>query len=580
MAEVIKMPKMSDTMTEGVIAKWHKKVGDKVKSGDLMAEIETDKATMDFESYQEGTLLYIGAQEGSAAPVDSVIAVIGNEGEDYKAALDGAPSEAPGIENKATVEAPAKSEEPAADSPKAEDTKPSAGEAADDSSSDPDAAASAVGATIIRMPLLSDTMTEGVIAEWHKKVGDKVKSDDALADVETDKATMEVVGYAEGTLLYIGVEKGLAAKVNGIIAIVGKEGTDVAPLLKSGSAPKAAATPAETASPEEVKTTSPQSSTEQKTVKQEIQIDSSSRVKASPLARKIAKDKGINIDEVKGSAEGGRIVKKDIEGFTPSTQKIAESDPASSLAPAATNADSTGSTAVTLPQFIGEEKYTEKPVSQMRKVIAKRLSESLFTAPHFYLTMAIDMDRAIQARNTINEFASIKISFNDIVLKAVAIALKQHPNVNSSWLGDKIRYNEHVNIGVAVAVEDGLLVPVVRFADGKSLSHISAEVKDFAQRAKTKKLQPSDWEGSTFTISNLGMFGIDEFTAIINPPDACILAVGGISQIPVVKNGQVVPGNVMKVTLSCDHRVVDGATGSAFLQTLKSLLEEPVRLLV
>ena len=580
MAEVVKMPKMSDTMTEGVIAKWHKKVGDKVKSGDLMAEIETDKATMDFESYQEGTLLYIGAQEGSAAPVDSVIAVIGNEGEDYKAALDGAASELPATETKAPEQAPAKSQEPTADSPKADETKPSPEKSADESSSDPDAAASAVGATIIRMPLLSDTMTEGVIAEWHKKIGDKVKSDDALADVETDKATMEVVGYAEGTLLYIGVEKGQAAKVNGIIAIIGKEGTDVAPLLKSGSAPKAVAAPSKDSAPEEAKAASSESTNEKKEEKQEIQSDSSGRVKASPLARKIAKDKGINIEEVKGSAEGGRIVKKDIEGFTPSTQKIAESAPAGSPAATAPKSDSAGSTAVTIPQFIGEEKYTEKPVSQMRKVIAKRLSESLFTAPHFFLTMAIDMDSAIQARNKINEFASVKISFNDIVLKAVAVALKQHPNVNSSWLGDKIRYNEHINIGVAVAVEDGLLVPVVRFADGKSLSHISAEVKDFAQRAKTKKLQPSDWEGSTFTISNLGMFGIDEFTAIINPPDACILAVGGISQVPVVKNGQVVPGNVMKVTLSCDHRVVDGATGSAFLQTLKSLLEEPVRLLV
>ena len=579
MAEVVKMPKMSDTMTEGVIAKWHKKVGDKVKSGDLMAEIETDKATMDFESYQEGTLLYIGAQEGAAAPVDSVIAVIGVEGEDYKAALDGAASEVPPPENADTGKASAESEKPLETTPKAEESKPTTEEAADESSSDPDAAAAAAGATIIRMPLLSDTMTEGVIAEWHKKVGDKVKSDDALADVETDKATMEVVGYAEGTLLYIGVEKGQAAKVNGIIAIVGKEGTDVAPLLKSGTAPKSAAA-AKTAASAELKAPSEASSNEQKPAEQEIQSDSSSRIKASPLARKIAKDKGINIEEVKGSAEGGRIVKKDIEGFTPSTQKSAEAAPAVSSAPVASGSDSSGSAAVSIPQFIGEEKYTEKPVSQMRKIIAKRLAESLFTAPHFYLTMAIDMDSAIQARNKINEFASMKISFNDIVLKAVAVALKQHPNVNSSWLGDKIRYNEHINIGVAVAVEDGLLVPVVRFADGKSLSHISAEVKDFAQRAKTKKLLPADWEGSTFTISNLGMFGIDEFTAIINPPDACILAVGGISQVPVVKNGQIVPGNVMKVTLSCDHRVVDGATGSAFLQTLKALLEEPVRLLV
>lgn len=570
MAEVVKMPKMSDTMTEGVIAKWHKKVGDKVKSGDVMAEIETDKATMDFESYQEGTLLYIGAQEGSAVPVDSVIAVIGAEGEDYKAALDGEASSA------APAAAAADSEEPAKTSAKPEEASAPAAEAEGDS--DPDAAATAVGATIIRMPLLSDTMTEGVIAEWHKKVGDKVKSDDALADVETDKATMEVVGYAEGTLLYIGVEKGQAAKVNGIIAIVGKEGTDVAPLLKSGSAPKAAATSAEKTEEADSSAKAP-ASEKASAPKQEVQGDSSSRVKASPLARKIAKDKGIDIEQVKGSAEGGRIVKKDIEGFTPSTKQIAEAAPVAAGS-STEKAASTGAAAVTIPQFIGEEKYTEKPVSQMRKVIAKRLSESLFTAPHFYLTMAIDMDSAIQARTKINEFASVKISFNDIVLKAVAIALKQHPNVNSSWLGDKIRYNEHVNIGVAVAVEDGLLVPVVRFADGKSLSHISAEVKDFAQRAKTKKLQPSDWEGSTFTISNLGMFGIDEFTAIINPPDACILAVGGISQVPVVKNGQVVPGNVMKVTLSCDHRVVDGATGSAFLQTLKALLEEPVRLLV
>lgn len=543
MAEVVKMPKMSDTMTEGVIAKWHKKVGDKVGSGDLVAEIETDKATMDFESFQEGTLLYIGAKEGEAAPVDSVIAILGQPGEDFEALLSGAPAQ---------NNAPAPS---AAPESKATDVNTQA-----PSSSDADAEAQ--GATIIRMPLLSDTMKEGVIAEWHKKVGDKVKSDDALADVETDKATMEVIGYAEGTLLYVGVEKGQAAKVNDIIAIVGKEGTDVTPFLNA--APKAVASAAAAPANAETKT-APAAAT-----KQEVQADSGSRLKASPLARKIAKDKGIDLSQVKGSAEGGRIVKKDIEGFTPGAQKVG--------APAAQAA--VEAQAAPIPQFIGEEKYTEKPVSQMRKVIAKRLSESLFTAPHFYLTMSIDMDSAMQARAKINEFSATKISFNDMVLKAVAVALKQHPNVNSSWLGDKIRYNEHVNIGVAVAVEDGLLVPVVRFADGKSLSHISAEVKDFAQRAKTKKLQPSDWEGSTFTISNLGMFGIDEFTAIINPPDACILAVGGIQQVPVVKNGAVVPGNVMKVTLSCDHRVVDGATGAAFLQTLKALLEEPVRLLV
>jgi pyruvate dehydrogenase E2 component (dihydrolipoamide acetyltransferase) len=539
MAEVVKMPKMSDTMTEGVIAKWHKKVGDKIGSGDLVAEIETDKATMDFESFQEGTLLYIGAKEGEAAPVDSVIAILGQPGEDFQSLLSAAPAK----NNTAA--------------PVAEST-PTAVSAQAPASSDADA--EALGATIIRMPLLSDTMTEGVIAEWHKKVGDKVKSDDALADVETDKATMEVIGYAEGTLLYVGVEKGQAAKVNDIIAIVGKAGTDVTPFLNSS--PKVQANAAPSAASSGAIAPAP--------AKQEVQADSSSRVKASPLARKIAKDKGIDLSQVKGSAEGGRIVKKDIEDFTPGIQKGAS----------VTESKSPEAQSVSIPQFIGVEKYTEKPVSQMRKVIAKRLSESLFTAPHFYLTMSIDMDSAMQARTKINEFSATKISFNDMVLKAVAVALKQHPNVNSSWLEDKIRYNEHVNIGVAVAVEDGLLVPVVRFADGKSLSHISAEVKDFAQRAKSKKLQPSDWEGSTFTISNLGMFGIDEFTAIINPPDACILAVGGIQQVPVVKNGAVVPGNVMKVTLSCDHRVVDGATGSAFLQTLKALLEEPVRLLV
>jgi pyruvate dehydrogenase E2 component (dihydrolipoamide acetyltransferase) len=549
MAEVVRMPKMSDTMTDGVLAKWHKKVGDKVKPGDVLAEIETDKATMDFESYQEGTLLFIGIEEGQTAPVDAVIAVVGAEGEDYKTALTGS------AEAKPAEAAPAP----------VEDKKPAATAAP----AAPKADLSKIPATVIRMPALSDTMTEGVINKWNFKVGDKVKSDDSLADVETDKATMEVVGYEDGTLLYIGPKEGEAAPVNGIIAIVGKEGTDITPLLQDTAAAPAATNEAAPAAAEAApsapaaETAAPSSADD-------------SRVKASPLARKIAKDKGINLNDLKGSAEGGRIVKKDIEGYTPSAK------PASAPAPAAAEAAAPAKTAapVVIPQYVGQEKFTEKPVSQMRKVIAKRLAESLFTAPHFYVTMSIDMDQAIVARGKINEVAPVKISFNDFVLKACAVALKQHPNINSSWLGDKIRYNEHINIGVAVAVEDGLLVPVVRFADGKSLSQISVEVKDFAQRAKAKKLQPADWEGSTFTISNLGMFGVDEFTAIINPPDACILAVSGIQQIPVVKNGAVVPGNVMKVTLSCDHRVVDGATGSAFLLTLKSLLEEPVRLLV
>ena len=548
MAEVVKMPKMSDTMTEGVLAKWHKKVGDKVKSGDVLAEVETDKATMDFESFQDGTLLYIGVEEGKAVPVDTVIAVLGKEGEDYKAALDGAASPAPAAEEK-------KEAKPA------EDKKPAATAA-------PKVDTSKIPATVIRMPLLSDTMTEGVIQKWNFKVGDKVKADDSLADVETDKATMEVVGYEAGTLLYIGVKEGEAALVNGIIAIVGKEGTDITPLLQDGggeSAPTAAEpVAAESSSQPVADNTATASATATST-------EDDSRVKASPLARKIAKEKGINLNDVKGTADGGRIVKKDVDEFTPSAKpaQAAAAAPATKEAPAAKP----------IPQYVGEEKYTDRAVTQMRKTITRRLSES-FLIPHFYVTITVDMDQAVAARTKMNEFAPVKISFNDLVLKACAVALKQHPAVNSSWLGESIRTNEHVNIGVAVAVDEGLLVPVVRFADGKSLSAISAEVKDFAQRAKAKKLQLPEMEGSTFTISNLGMFGVDEFTAIINPPGACILAVSGIQQIPVVKNGAVVPGNVMKLTLTCDHRVVDGATGAAFLQTLKGLLEEPVRILI
>ncbi len=565
MAEVVKMPKMSDTMTDGVVAKWHKKVGDKVKSGDVLAEIETDKATMDFESYQDGTLLFIGVEEGKSVPVDEVIAVLGKEGEDYKTALEGAASPAPA--EKKEEEKPAATEKEAAPvADKAPAAAPAPAAKVDTSN---------IPATVIRMPALSDTMTEGIINKWNFKVGDKVKSDDSLADVETDKATMEVVGYEAGTLLYIGPKEGEAAPVNGIIAIVGKEGTDITPLLQDAPA----AAPAGEAKPAEA-TAAPAPAAESAPGNEEAEIThSDGRVKASPLARKIAKDKGIDINAITGTAEGGRIVKKDVEEFKGGESKVAAtSGNSSDVKPAA--AASTPAVPISIPTFTGEEKFTEKPVTQMRKVIAKRLSESLFNAPHFYVTMSIDMDQAIVARNKINEVAPVKISFNDFVLKACAIALKQHPAINSSWLGDKIRYNEHIHIGVAVAVDEGLLVPVIRFADGKSLSHISVEVKDFAQRAKAKKLQPADWEGSTFTISNLGMFGVDEFTAIINPPDACILAISGIQAVPVVKNGAVVPGNIMKVTLSCDHRVVDGATGAAFLQTLKSLLEEPVRLLI
>ncbi|MBD1365535.1 2-oxo acid dehydrogenase subunit E2 [Mucilaginibacter sp. ZT4R22] len=564
MAEVVKMPKMSDTMTEGVLAKWHKKVGDKVKSGDVLAEIETDKATMDFESYQDGTILYIGVEEGNAVPVDAIIAVLGKEGEDYKALLEA--GAAPAAEERA----PEAAKEEAKPAP-AEDKKPAAPVEAK-----PKVDLSSIPAAVIRMPLLSDTMTEGTIEKWYFKVGDTVKADDSLADVATDKATMEVVGYEAGTLLYIGVKEGEAAPVNGIIAIVGKAGTDITPLLDGGAdAPAAEAAPAvEEAAPAATAEAAPTATATGST-------EDDSRVKASPLARKIAKDKGINLNDVKGSADGGRIIKKDIESFTPSAAAAPQAQPAaaSAAAPSAPAA-APAKAPVVLPTFTGEEKFSERNVTQMRKAISRRLAESLFTAPHFYVTMSIDMDQAIAARAKINDVAPVKISFNDFVVKAVAVALKQHPAINSSFLGDKIRTNEHVHIGVAVAVDEGLLVPVIKFADGKSLSHISQEVKEFAGKAKSKKLQPAEMEGSTFTISNLGMFGVDEFTAIINTPNACILAVSGIQAVPVVKNGAVVPGNVMKVTLSSDHRVVDGALAASFLQTLKQLLEEPVRLLI
>lgn len=580
MAEVVKMPKMSDTMTEGVLAKWHKKVGDKVKSGDVMAEIETDKATMDFESYQDGTVLYIGVEEGNAVPVDAIIAILGKEGEDYKALLDGGAAAPAKAEEKPAAE----EAKPAAESKPAADAKPAAPVAEKSAAAKPKVDTSSIPATVIRMPLLSDTMTEGTIEKWNFKVGDKVKADDALADVATDKATMEVVGYEEGTLLYIGVKEGEAAQVNGIIAIVGKEGTDIQPLLDNADGTGGEETKAENAgAAEESAPAEPAANTNE--AKPSGSTADDSRVKASPLARKIAKDKGINLNDVKGSAEGGRIIKKDIEGISGSVKPAAAAAPAAPAqeTAAAKPADAAAPAAkapVVLPTYTGEEKFTERNVTQMRKAISRRLSESLFTAPHFYVTMSIDMDQAIVARNKMNEVAPVKISFNDFVLKACAVALKQHPAINSSFLGDKIRTNEHVHIGVAVAVDEGLLVPVIKFADGKSLSHISQEVKEFAGKAKGKKLQPAEMEGSTFTISNLGMFGVDEFTAIINTPNACILAVSGIAQVPVVKNGAVVPGNVMKVTLSADHRVVDGATAAAFLQTLKSLLEEPVRMMI
>jgi len=537
MAEIVRMPKLSDTMTDGVVAKWHKKVGDKVKSGEVLADIETDKATMEFESFQNGALLYIGVPEGKGAPVDSILAILGKEGEDISALLAGEAKQSTETKEevkqgkKEEVQPEAKKQAAAALEVKIPDT-----------------------VQIVRMPKLSDTMTDGVVAKWHKKVGDKVKSGELLADIQTDKATMEFESFQDGVLLHIGVEEGKGAPVDSILAILGKGGEDVSAIIAADKNKSQAPAQAEASSTKQE--AAPAKKSEEKSAATSAKTQSSSngdRLKISPLARKIADEKGIDLRALKGSGDHGRIVKRDIDKFKTS--------------------------GAGLPAAVSVESYTEESVSQMRKAIARRLGESKFTAPHFYLTMEIDMDEAIKTRDAINMVASVKISFNDLVIKAVAASLRTNPRINSSWLGDKIRYNNHIHIGVAVAVEDGLLVPVVRFADGKTLTQIATEVRNLAGKAKDKKLQPNEWEGNTFTISNLGMFGIEDFTAIINPPDSCILAVGGIKQTPVVKNGQVVPGNVMKVTLSCDHRVVDGATGSSFLKTLKQNLENPVLML-
>ncbi|MBN7801348.1 pyruvate dehydrogenase complex dihydrolipoamide acetyltransferase [Algoriphagus aestuariicola] len=549
MAEIIRMPKMSDTMEEGVIAAWLKKVGDTVKPGDILAEVETDKATMELESYEEGVLLYIGVQEKDSVPVNGVIAIIGEKGEEYEHLLNG--SSSPAETKKEESKPEAKAEEPV----KAEKAEAPA-EKIDTSS---------INATVITMPKMSDTMQEGTIASWLKKVGDSVKSGEIIAEVETDKATMELESYEDGVLLYIGVEAGDSVPVDGVIAVIGEKGADYQTLLKAQQGGAKASAPAETkAEPiEEAKAEAPAAKAAPAApASAPVASASGERVKASPLAKKMAEEKGFDIRQVNGSGEGGRIVKRDIETFVPT---------AASAAPAA---------AASAAPALGQESFREEKVSQMRKVIAKRLAESKFGAPHFYLTMEINMDKAVEARKSMNEISPVKISFNDMVIKATAAALRQHPKVNSSWLGDKIRYNDHIHIGMAVAVEDGLLVPVIRFADSLSLSQISNQAKSLGGKAKNKELQPKDWEGNTFTISNLGMFGIDEFTAIINPPDACILAVGGIKETVIVKDGQMKIGNIMKVTLSCDHRVVDGAVGSAFLLTLKGLLEDPVRILV
>lgn len=556
MATIITMPRLSDTMTEGTVATWLKKVGDKISEGDILAEIETDKATMEFESFNEGTLLHIGIPAGETAPVDSLLAIIGKEGEDISALLAGKPADVAPAKEEAKVTEETKVTDETANTPEA--TKAVA----------PATASLPKGVVVITMPRLSDTMTEGTVATWLKKVGDKVSEGDILAEIETDKATMEFESFNEGTLLYVGIEEGNTAPVDSLLAIIGPAGTDISGIAenyKTGGAPQAAPAVAE-----EKEVASAEKASEP--IAQEPSTDGQ-RILASPLAKKIASDKGIQLTQVKGSGENGRIVKSDIENFTPQTVAT----PAQTTVAAPAKTETAAAPKVFVPA--GEVFTEEIKNSQMRKIIAKRLAESLFTAPHYNLVIEVAMDEAMKSRTIINSVPDTKVSFNDMVIKACAMALKKHPKVNSQWREDSILINHHVNIGVAVAVEDGLVVPVLRFTDAMSLSQIGGSVRDLAGRAKNKKLLPTEMEGSTFTVSNLGMFGITEFNSIINQPNSAILSVGAIVEKPVVKNGEIVVGNTMMLSLACDHRTIDGATGAQFLQTLKQFIENPVTML-
>lgn len=543
MATIVTMPRLSDTMTEGTVAAWLKKVGDKISEGDILAEIETDKATMEFESFNEGTLLYIGIPEGETAPVDSLLAIIGNEGEDVSSLISGG-SSAPVASEPVTVSSEAKTTENPTAAPTSNLPK---------------------GVVVVTMPRLSDTMTEGTVASWLKKVGDNIVEGDILAEIETDKATMEFESFNEGTLLYIGIQEGSTAPVDSLLAIIGPAGTDISGIAENYKA--GGSTPTNTTIKEEVKITPSDKSTEVIET-----ISDGKRILASPLAKKIASDKGIQLAQVKGSGENGRIIKSDIENFTPETVSTSSTSPSKNPEAAKTETPK-----VFVPA--GEIFTEEIKNSQMRKIIAKRLAESLFTAPHYNLVIEVTMDEAMQSRAVINTVPDTKVSFNDMVIKACALALKKHPKINSQWKEDAIIINHHVNIGVAVAVEDGLVVPVLRFTDAMSLSQIGTSVRDLAGRAKNKKLLPTEMEGSTFTVSNLGMFGITEFNSIINQPNSAILSVGAIVEKPVVKNGQIVVGNTMMLSLACDHRTIDGATGAQFLQTLKQYIENPVTML-
>ncbi|XLS28513.1 pyruvate dehydrogenase complex dihydrolipoamide acetyltransferase [Flavobacteriaceae bacterium M23B6Z8] len=546
MAEVINMPRLSDTMEEGVVAKWLKSVGDKVEEGDILAEIETDKATMEFESFHSGTLLHIGIEEGDGAPVDSLLAIIGDEGEDISGLLEGdSNSEKDEAKEESTSEASDSSAKKTAELPE--------------------------GVEIVKMPRLSDTMEEGTVASWLKKEGDDVSEGDILAEIETDKATMEFESFYSGKLLHIGIGEGESAPVDSVLAIIGPEGTDVQAALQAAASEGKGSeeTTPQPEKKEEVKTADSKESTADNT---SSSTSDGGRIFASPLARKMAEEKGIDLAAVSGSGENGRIVKKDIENYKPAAKSAPAETAKETSKPA-----SEGYVAPFVPE--GEESFEDVKNSQMRKTIAKRLGESKFTAPHYYLTIEVSMDHAMASRSQINSLPDTKVSFNDLVVKACAMALKKHPQVNTTWNNDSTRYNHHVHVGVAVAVDEGLVVPVLKFTDQMSLTQIGAQVKELAGKARNKKLTPQEMEGSTFTVSNLGMFGIQEFTSIINQPNSAILSVGAIVQKPVVKDGQIVVGNTMKVTLACDHRTVDGATGAQFLQTLRHYLENPVTML-
>ncbi len=575
------MPRLSDTMEEGTVAKWLKKVGDKVEEGDILAEIETDKATMEFESFYEGTLLHIGIEEGDGAPVDSLLAIIGEEGEDISGLLNGNESGSDDEEEVSSSDDTSKDkDEKEASGSNDTDSEASEGKDSKDSGSedgDSNSGTSEIpdGVEVINMPRLSDTMEEGTVASWLKKVGDKVEEGDILAEIETDKATMEFESFYSGTLLYIGIQEGESSPVDAVLAVIGPEGTDVDAVLNAKQSKGKKESTSEDKKDESTSEASKQDSeSSEKSDSGSKAVNDGQRIFVSPLAKKMAEDKGIDLTNVSGSGDNGRIVKKDIENFKPAAKSQPQEQ---DKAPAQESGAAKAVAPVSLP--VGEEGTEEVKNSQMRKAIAKTLSKSKFTAPHYYLTIEVDMDTAMTSRKQINDMPETKVSFNDMVVKACAMALRKHPQVNTSWSDDAMLYHHHIHIGVAVAVPDGLVVPVLRFADQMGLTQIGGSVKDLAGKARDKKLTPAEMEGSTFTVSNLGMFGISEFTSIIYPPNSAILSVGAIVEKPVVKNGEIVVGNIMKVTLACDHRTVDGATGSQFLLTLKTYLENPVTML-